>query len=102
MLEIKKLEEQIGEELHDAKKYIKCALKHKDDNKQLADLYYTLSNEEMSHMERLHSMVVTIIQEYRDKNGEPPKDMLAVYNYIHEQNVEKAREVKSLITMFKE
>ena len=102
MLEIKKLEEQIGEELHDAKKYIKCALKHKDDNKQLADLYYTLSNEEMGHMERLHKMVVTIIQEYRDKNGEPPKDMLAVYNYIHEQNIEKAREVRSLIGMFKE
>ena len=101
MKEIKKLEDQIGEELHDAKKYIKCALKNKDENKKLADLYYKLANEEMNHMELLHNMVVNIIDDYRDEHGEPPAEMMAVYNYIHEKHIDKAKDVKMLISMYK-
>ena len=98
---IKKLEDQIGEELHDAKKYIKCALKYKDENKDLAALYFKLSNEEMNHMEMLHKMVVEIIDDYRDEHGEPPAEMLAVYNYIHEKHIDKAKDIKTLQSMFK-
>lgn len=101
MKEIKELEDQIGEELHDAKKYIKCALKNKDENKKLADLYYKLANEEMNHMELLHNMVVNIIDDYRDEHGEPPAEMMAVYNYIHEKHIDKAKDVKMLISMYK-
>ena len=43
MKEIKKIAEQIDEELQDAEKYLKCAYKHKDDNPILADMYYGLS-----------------------------------------------------------
>lgn len=98
---IKKLEDQIGSEIHDAKHYIKCALKYKDERKELADLYYTLANEEMDHMNRLHKQVVMIIEDYRKEKGEPPADMMAVYNYVHEKHIDKAAEVKSLITLYK-
>ena len=102
MKEIKELEDHIGEELHDAKKYIKCALHYKEENKELADLYATLSQEEMGHMEKLHKMAVSMIEEYRKEHGEPPADMLAVYNYVHEKHINKAKEVKMMIAMYKE
>lgn len=99
---IEHLEDQICSEIHDAKGYIKCALKRKDEDKELADLYYTLANEEMDHMSRLHKQVVRIIEDYRKGHGEPPAEMLAVYNYVHEKNIDKAKDVKMMIAMYKE
>ena len=99
---IKVLEDQIGEEMHDAKKYIKCALKYTEEHKELADLYYWLSQEEMTHADKLHKMVVEIIEEYRKKEGEPPADMLAIYKYVHEKEIEEAAEVKLMWAMYKE
>jgi len=98
---IKSLTEKIDDELSDALKYIKCALKMKDERPTLARLFSSLSSEEMDHMNRLHGAVVEIIREYREKEGEPPADMLAVYNYIHERQIEKAADVKMYQDMFK-
>lgn len=101
MKEIRELEDHISEELHDSEKYIKCALKYKDENKPLADLYYKLSNEEMKHMEMLHEMVVDVINDYKEEHGEPPAEMLAVYNYVHEKHIDKTKDIKTLIAMYK-
>ena len=98
---IKHMEDQINEELHDSKKYIKCALKYKEDNRDLAELYYWLSQEEMGHANKLHKQVVAEIEAYRKKEGEPPAEMLAVYNYLHDKEIEKAKDIKLLWEMYK-
>ena len=61
-----------------------------------------LSSEEMRHMQMLHNQVTKIIENYRKNNGEPPAEMIAVYDYLHEKFIEEAKEVKMLQQMYME
>ena len=99
---IKTLSKKIEEELCDAKDYAKMALKYKEEYPGLSRTLFNISLQEMEHMGLLHNEVADIIKKYRDENGEPPVEMMAVYNYLHEEQIEKAAEVKTLQNMYKE
>ena len=99
---IKILSEKIEEELKDAIDYIRLAIEYKDEYPNLANTFYTLSLQETEHMSALHTQVAEVIQQFREKNGEPPVDMMAVYNFLHKQQIEKTMEAKVLQGMFKE
>ena len=101
MLKIKKISDRIKEELCDAKWYAEEALKSKEDDKVLAETFYTLATEELKHMELLHAQVVRLINEYKAQKGDPPADMQARYDYIHEEEIEKVKEVKILLAIYK-
>lgn len=98
---IQQMSEMMEEEIEDAEKYARCALKHMEERPKLADLFYNLSREELEHMQRLHNMVTEIIAEYRRDHGEPPEAMMAVYNYLHEKQIDQVKEVKTLQEMYK-
>ena len=98
---IETLSDKISEEIHDAKSYARMALEQKDTRPDLARTLYTISLEEMDHMARLHNAVVEIIEAYRKEHGEPPAAMLAVYDYLHKQQIAKAADAKALQDMFK-
>lgn len=60
-----------------------------------------MSNEEMKHVQNLHGLVTKLIQQYRAVEGEPPEGMLAIYDYLHEKYIDKAKEIKILQEMYK-
>lgn len=98
---IKCLSEKIEDELQDASDYIDLAMKWKQDEPDTADLFYDLSVEEMGHMDKLHTEVTELIEEYRKENGEPPKDMMTLYEYLHEIHIAKATQIKIKQAMYK-
>ena len=96
------LSDKISEEICDAKAYVKLAIEYKEEYPDLSRDLYNLSLQEMDHKAVLHNKATELIRHYRETEGEPPADMLAVYEYLHKQQIEKALEVKTLQTMYKE
>ena len=91
---IKCLSELIEEELSDAEKYIDLAMRWKNDEPDTAELFYQLSTEEMGHMEKIHEEVTELIEEYRKEKGEPPKEMMVLYEYLHENHIRQATQIR--------
>lgn len=102
MLIIKELSEMIEDEIHNAKCYAKRALELKVEDKELAEKFYELSLEKMKHMQLLHTQVTRIITTYQKEKGDPPPAMMAVYEYLHKRQIEKAQEVKNYQALYKE
>ena len=98
---IKKLSEMIEDELEGAEHYAKCAIKYKEEHPTLAKTLYDISMDEMRHVGLLHTEVVSLIEMYRKEHGEPPTAMKAVYDYLHEKQIEEANEVKMLQNQYK-
>lgn len=98
---IKELIEEMDDELEGANHYIDMALQYKDSDKILADMYYQMSLQEFKHHDDLHNQIVRMIGDYRTKNGEPPKEMQAIYDWEHKKAIEKAKKVKAAQSLYK-
>ena len=98
---IKCLSELIDGELSDSEHYIDLSLQYKDEEPDTADLFYDLSIEELGHMGKLHEEVTELIEEYRKENGEPPKEMMVLYDYLHQKHIGHATQIKVKQGMYK-
>ena len=98
---IKELYGYIEEEIRDARKYAERALALKEQNQDLAEMFIRLSDEEMGHMDRLHKAVTQLIADYRKDKGDPPEGMQALYDYLHQRQIEQAAEVRRLREMYR-
>ena len=78
MNDIENLSEYIEDEIRDAGKYARCALKHKDETPNLADLFYRLSNDEMEHAKLLYDeamgQVKHLLGKYQDNDEDEDED----------------------------
>ena len=99
---IEKISNMIEDEIDGAECYAKMALTYKADKPELARVMYSLSTQELTHMEDLHGVVVSLIDEYRREHGEPPADMRAIYDYLHERHINDAANVRALQTAYRQ
>lgn len=98
---IRTLEDHIEDELQDARTYAKLAMEYRDTDRETADLFYRLSQEEIGHMNALHKDVVRHIEECRKKNGAVPADVTAVFEYLNKRHVDAAAEITVMQSMYK-
>ena len=99
---IKVVSEKIEEELRDADSYIQLAMEWKAEEPETAETFYQLSTEEMGHADKLHEVVSRLISTYRAENGDPPKGMQALYEYLHEKQIATAMSIKIKQGMYRE
>ena len=75
--------------------------------KELSQLYY-LNREiemdrqrlqELEHAEKLHKMVVRIIEKYRQTGAPASAAMLAVWDWEHEKMVDRTVKIRNLLNM---
>lgn len=97
---IAELVDMIQDELDGAEEYAMYALKVKEEYPKLASRLNELAGVEMQHMRILHEEVTRIIETYRNEHGEPPADMLAIYNYEHGKQIKKSAQIKAYIDEF--
>ena len=98
---IKHISEMIEDEIEGALDYARKACEWKGEYPKLAATLLDLSHEELPHISRLHDEVVRLIKEYRQEKGEPPADMMAVYEYLHKKHIDKVAEIKRYQEMYK-
>lgn len=101
MKNIKVIVENIHEELEGAEHYAKLATQYRDTDRALADTYATMSTQELSHVDALHTQAVRLIKEYRSAGNEPPTAMQAVWDYEHGIFIDKTAKVKTLLSMYR-
>lgn len=99
---IKELSEMIEEEVEGACDYAKDALKYRESDPILAKTFYDLAGVELQHVSLLHDQVTRIIEQHRREHGEPPVAMQAVYDYLHDRQIEKVNKVRNYLAMFRE
>lgn len=97
---IKCLSEDIECTLDIAEENAKKALMYKEEYPIAAKGFYTKSIMLMDSIKPLHEAVVSIIESYRKEKGEPPEPMMAVYNYMHERQINQAVSIKALQEMY--
>lgn len=99
---IKKMVDEINDEIHSAKKYAERAveLKAKGDQTSLnnSSKYKTIANQELEHAMFIHELTVKEIERLRGIYT-PPQDMLDKWNKSHEEYVEKVAWIKQMLNM---
>jgi len=94
---IQKLSDMIEEEINDAWKYARCYQSYRESDSELAKTFSLLAQAELTHVDMLHSQVVRKIEDYRKREGEPPENMIIIYEYLHQRNIEKVNDVRFIL-----
>ena len=99
MTRIKKLADEIKDELCSAKDYAEEALYYKaKGNGEWYSRYKSMSEDELKHAGYLHDRVVSEIEQLRTVMT-PPEEMLEKWEHDHKEYVEKAAWVKQMLGM---
>ena len=99
MMRIKKLADQIKDELESAKEYAEEYLTFKAKGETTwANRYLEMASDELKHAKYIHERAVSEIEELR-KVMNPPEEMLQKWEHEHREYLEKAAWIKQMLAM---
>ncbi len=99
MKDIKYIVQQIREELEGAENYAKAAAKIKDTRSSDASTYAEMARQELGHVDGLHKMAMRLIENAKSEGAATPPAMQAVWDWEHEQMIDRVARIKSLLSM---
>ena len=99
MTKIKKLAEEMLEELDGAKRYAECYVEKKaKDESSWASKFKEMANDELKHAMYLHDYIVQEVDTI-SKVYTPSADMMDKWEKDHEQYVDKAAWIKQMLAL---
>ena len=99
MTKIKKLADEIMDELDSAKEYAEDYLTYKAKNNiPWANRYKEMAQDEIKHAGYIHDRVVEEIEELR-KVYTPPEEMMEKWDSDHKKYIEKAAWIRQMLAM---
>ena len=97
---IKCLCEDIEATLDAAEENIKKAMMYKEEYPVASRAFYTKSVALMDTIKLEHDAVVALIDGVKKEKGEPPAHMMAIYDYMHERQINKSAAIRALQEMY--
>ena len=91
----------IMEEVEGAEHYAKLALRYKDSDRDLAEMYHSMSKQEAMHAENLYAQGHRIMCRIKEQDPEDYKKMLWAWEWEHEKTLEELAEARVLQDMFR-
>lgn len=98
---IKKLADQIADEVSGMEDYAKCALDMRYSDPELSKAYYEMAKMEYSHAQKLHDFVTKKIAEAEKLDIKPSEQMLAKWDETHKKLMSKTATAKAYLDMYK-
>lgn len=98
MKEIRVIVEHIKDEVADAEEYAKLSLAYKETDRELSSTFANLSGQELTHADLLHEQAVRLI---RSRGTPAPPSMQAVWDWEHDNYIERVAKVRALLEMGK-
>lgn len=102
MDKIKDLFELVDDELQDAMKYAKLAMEHKDTDNAMAELFYSLSLEEIKHKQNLYNCAVKAMTTYVEKYPEKEEITKEVFEALNERTIDWENSIRVYQGMYRE
>lgn len=96
---IKKLVEQIEDEVSGAEGYAKCAVEHAESMPELARQYKAMARTEYAHAMELHKFAAIEISKAERAGAKPTQEMADKWEQSHEEYIERMAKVKSYLGM---
>lgn len=100
MMCIKKLAEQMAEEIEGAREYAICALECRIGDQDLAKTYHNLSQVEYEHAEKLHEFAMQKVEMAKSSGYSYPDSMVERWETKHRCMIEALKDAKVFIDMY--
>ena len=100
---IKKMVDEIDDEIHSAKKYAERYVEYKASNdpeiKNLAGQFKTMATQELEHAMNIHQMATNEITRLRRVYTNPPQEMQEKWDDAHQFFIAESAEIKRMLSM---